>query len=204
MKSFLVLSLAFLSHLGFAQANLPDTQIKSVDIVIHNLNASKPINKAKFVLDVYLNGTQAANHTKRFLVSPGALTDKFKKGREPELTPEGTYHPDRMRKDYVSKQHGGKILGIWETGGMPHSIFFIDGFAIHGSAATVDGKPASKGCVRLKKPHAALLFKWVEAAMKNTGTKKSVTIHVHDTETKAVAEYRRKKDPTLKRQGSDR
>jgi hypothetical protein len=46
---------------------------------------------------------------------------------------------------------------------MPYSIFFHNGYAIHGSSA-IDklGGPASHGCVRLHPHHAALLFDLVQ------------------------------------------
>jgi hypothetical protein len=46
---------------------------------------------------------------------------------------------------------------------MPYSIFFHNGYAIHGSYA-IDrlGGPASHGCVRLHPHHAALLFDLVQ------------------------------------------
>jgi hypothetical protein len=46
---------------------------------------------------------------------------------------------------------------------MPYSIFFHNGYAIHGSYAINQlGGPASHGCVRLHPHHAALLFDLVQ------------------------------------------
>src|SRR5215813_2896663 len=46
---------------------------------------------------------------------------------------------------------------------MPYSIFFHNGYAIHGSYAIDQlGGPASHGCVRLHPHHAALLFELVQ------------------------------------------
>ena len=47
----------------------------------------------------------------------------------------------------------------WDNAGMPHSIFFKRGYAIHGSYETKYlGRPASHGCVRLHPSAAAQLF----------------------------------------------
>jgi hypothetical protein len=47
---------------------------------------------------------------------------------------------------------------------MPYSIFFLGGYAIHGTYATgYLGRPASHGCVRLSTEHAAILFHMVQA-----------------------------------------
>jgi hypothetical protein len=47
---------------------------------------------------------------------------------------------------------------------MPHSIFFHGGFAIHGTYETASlGRPASHGCVRISRAHAATLYALVRA-----------------------------------------
>lgn len=71
-------------------------------------------------------------------------------------TPSGTYTAFRMEADHYSKE--------WDDAPMPHSIFFTKrGHAIHGTDAVRNiGNPASHGCVRLSREHAATLFKLVE------------------------------------------
>jgi lipoprotein-anchoring transpeptidase ErfK/SrfK len=45
---------------------------------------------------------------------------------------------------------------------MPHSIFFLGGYAIHGTDAVGRlGRPASHGCVRLHPSNAATLYSLV-------------------------------------------
>ena len=46
---------------------------------------------------------------------------------------------------------------------MPYSIFFLRGYAIHGSYETKYlGRPASHGCVRLHPANAAALYSLVQ------------------------------------------
>ena len=70
-------------------------------------------------------------------------------------TPNGSYIPFRMEKDYFSKE--------WDDAPMPNSIFFTQrGHAIHGSYDKRLGKPVSHGCVRLSPGNAAKLYRLVE------------------------------------------
>ena len=46
---------------------------------------------------------------------------------------------------------------------MPYSIFFLRGYAIHGSYETKYlGRPASHGCIRLNPSNAAALYSLVQ------------------------------------------
>jgi lipoprotein-anchoring transpeptidase ErfK/SrfK len=46
---------------------------------------------------------------------------------------------------------------------MPHSVFFVGGYAIHGTEyVRALGRPASHGCVRLHPDNAAQLYSLVE------------------------------------------
>jgi len=67
-------------------------------------------------------------------------------------TPSGNYKAFRMEEDHYSKE--------WDDAPMPHSIFFSRiGHAIHGTDhVRYLGQPASHGCVRLARQHAAQLF----------------------------------------------
>jgi len=71
-------------------------------------------------------------------------------------TPNGTFRAFRMEADHFSKE--------WDDAPMPHSIFFTKiGHAIHGTDSVKNlGNPASHGCVRLSKEHAAELYALVE------------------------------------------
>lgn len=75
-------------------------------------------------------------------------------GRQGYLTPTGTFKPTWMARSWFSKQY--------DNAPMPHSIFFHEGVAIHGSWATRSlGRPASHGCVRLAPKNARKLFELV-------------------------------------------
>jgi lipoprotein-anchoring transpeptidase ErfK/SrfK len=76
-------------------------------------------------------------------------------GRDNMATPNGVYVPQRLERNWFSK--------AYYDSPMPYSIFFHNGYAIHGSYA-IDrlGGPASHGCVRLHPYHAELLFDLVQ------------------------------------------
>jgi lipoprotein-anchoring transpeptidase ErfK/SrfK len=76
-------------------------------------------------------------------------------GRDETATPNGVYAPQRLERSWFSN--------AYYNSPMPYSIFFHNGYAIHGSYA-IDklGGPASHGCVRLHPHHAALLFDLVQ------------------------------------------
>jgi lipoprotein-anchoring transpeptidase ErfK/SrfK len=70
-------------------------------------------------------------------------------------TPTGTFRPKRLERKWYST--------IYDNAPMPYSIFFLGGYAIHGTNATGRlGRPASHGCVRLATGNAARLFALVQ------------------------------------------
>ena len=76
-------------------------------------------------------------------------------GRRGFGTPNGVYRPQRLARKWFSRKYYNSP--------MPHSIFFRDGFAIHGSYEISRlGGPASHGCVRLHPNNAATLFSLVQ------------------------------------------
>ncbi len=76
-------------------------------------------------------------------------------GRDETATPNGVYTPQRLERNWFST--------AYYNSPMPYSIFFHNGYAIHGSYAINQlGGPASHGCVRLHPHHAALLFDLVQ------------------------------------------
>jgi len=76
-------------------------------------------------------------------------------GRDELATPSGVYVPQRMERNWSST--------AYYNSPMPYSIFFHNGYAIHGSYAIHQlGGPASHGCVRLHPHHAAVLFGLVQ------------------------------------------
>jgi lipoprotein-anchoring transpeptidase ErfK/SrfK len=75
-------------------------------------------------------------------------------GRKGHRTPLGLFHPTRMAAVYFSKKY--------DNAPMPHAIFFVGGFAIHGTEYVRElGRTASHGCVRLHPANAALLYSLV-------------------------------------------
>jgi lipoprotein-anchoring transpeptidase ErfK/SrfK len=69
-------------------------------------------------------------------------------------TPTGTFRPTALAVWHRSTIYSGSP--------MPHAIFFLHGYAIHGSYETrYLGRPASHGCVRLHPSAAAQLFSLV-------------------------------------------
>jgi hypothetical protein len=68
----------------------------------------------------------------------------------------GTYQPLRLEKSWFSRKY--------DMSPMPHSIFFHEGIAIHGTQYVSRlGNAASHGCVRLAPANAATLFNLVRA-----------------------------------------
>ncbi len=76
-------------------------------------------------------------------------------------TPNGTYKPQRLARKWFSRKYD------WSP--MPYSIFFDEGYAIHGSYEISHlGRPASHGCIRLHPENAALLFALVKERVDDT------------------------------------
>jgi lipoprotein-anchoring transpeptidase ErfK/SrfK len=70
-------------------------------------------------------------------------------------TPTGTFKPTALVRFHRST--------IYDGSPMPHSIFFLRGYAIHGSYEIKHlGRPASHGCVRLHPKNAAALYSLVQ------------------------------------------
>lgn len=71
-------------------------------------------------------------------------------------TPVGTFAPYRMERDWYST--------IYDYAPMPWSIFFLRGYAIHGTTDIAHlGQPVSHGCVRLDPDNARTLFRKVRS-----------------------------------------
>lgn len=70
-------------------------------------------------------------------------------------TPTGTFKPTALFRYHRSTIYSGSP--------MPYSIFFLRGYAIHGSYEIKHlGRPASHGCVRLHPSNAAALYALVQ------------------------------------------
>lgn len=80
---------------------------------------------------------------------------KVSTGRFGRGTPNGLYATERLSRHWHSRKYG------WAP--MPYSIFFHEGYAIHGTTFLSRlGTPASHGCVRLDPKDAAVLFSLVQ------------------------------------------
>ena len=76
-------------------------------------------------------------------------------------TPNGSYRPQRLERKWFSRKYD------WSP--MPYSIFFNEGYAVHGSYEISHlGRPASHGCIRLHPQNAALLFALVKERVGDT------------------------------------
>jgi lipoprotein-anchoring transpeptidase ErfK/SrfK len=66
-------------------------------------------------------------------------------------TPAGTYAPYLLDRMHYSK--------LYDYTPMPYSVFFLRGYAIHGTTEVGNlGRPVSHGCVRLRPDNAKILF----------------------------------------------
>ena len=82
-------------------------------------------------------------------------------GRGRYATPSGAFQPQWMARKWRSKQY--------QNAPMPHSIFFHNGYAIHGTTEVSNlGRVASHGCVRLHPEHAAKLYALIQDQMGST------------------------------------
>jgi lipoprotein-anchoring transpeptidase ErfK/SrfK len=69
-------------------------------------------------------------------------------------TPTGTFRPTALFRYHASTIYSGSP--------MPYAIFFLRGYAIHGSyEVRYLGRPASHGCIRLHPSNAAALYSLV-------------------------------------------
>jgi lipoprotein-anchoring transpeptidase ErfK/SrfK len=70
-------------------------------------------------------------------------------------TPTGTFKPTALVRYHRSS--------IYDGSPMPYSIFFLRGYAIHGSYEVKHlGRAASHGCIRLHPKNAAVLYSLVQ------------------------------------------
>ena len=80
---------------------------------------------------------------------------KVSTARKGFVTPPGSYTPYSLQKMHYSRKY--------DMAPMPHSIFFHEGYAIHGTVSVAQlGRPASHGCIRLSPANAAQLFNIVK------------------------------------------
>ena len=91
------------------------------------------------------------------------------------VTPPGSYTPYSLKKMHYSRKY--------QMAPMPHSIFFHEGYAIHGTSSVAQlGRPASHGCIRLAPANAAKLFRIVQL--------EGALITIHDAASRAKDEQK--------------
>lgn len=79
--------------------------------------------------------------------------------------PAGVFRPQRFERSWYSRKFGNAP--------MPHSIFFHQGYAIHGTNQVARlGQRASHGCVRLHPRNAAALY----ALMRSEGGRARIVV----------------------------
>lgn len=106
------------------------------------------VSKTSQRVSVLVDGSQKYN----WLVTTGAK--RF-------TTPSGVYKPQWMARKWKSKQYNNAP--------MPYSIFFHQGYALHGTTDIARlGRIGSHGCVRLHPDNAEKLYSLVQKNMENT------------------------------------
>ncbi len=96
------------------------------------------IDKSRQSMDIYVNGTLVHNW-------------KVSTARRGYRTPVGRFRPGTMERMHYSRKY--------HNSPMPYSIFFLGGYAIHGTSAVRRlGSPASHGCIRLHTTNARTLY----------------------------------------------
>ena len=96
------------------------------------------------------------SHQRRDVYVDGAAryTWPVSTARSGYRTPTGTFKPTALVRYHRST--------IYDGSPMPYSIFFMRGYAIHGSYEIKHlGRPASHGCIRLHPSNAAALYSLV-------------------------------------------
>lgn len=94
-------------------------------------------------------------------------TWKVSTGRTGYRTPTGSFRPTALKKVHFSSKY--------DNAPMPNSIFFLGGYAIHGTNKVGNlGRPASHGCVRLAPGNAAALYALVS---QNRGSTRILVTH---------------------------
>lgn len=102
---------------------------------------SAVIDLSEQTMRVYVDGTHVD-------------TWKVSTARRGYRTPIGTFRPTLLARYHYSSKY--------DNAPMPHSVFFLGGYAIHGTTEIRSlGRPVSHGCVRLHPANAARLFELI-------------------------------------------
>jgi len=119
-------------------------------------NASQAAYRIRAVIDL--------SEQRMYLFVNGRLRNKWpvSTARRGYRTPVGTFRPIRLEREWYSRKYH------WSP--MPYSVFFLGGYAIHGTNEIRRlGHPVSHGCIRLHPTNAATFFRLVQQTpRKNT------------------------------------
>ncbi len=128
----------------------------SILIAVMNVSAAQAIERVRAEIDL--------SEQRFYLFMDGRLTNRWpvSTARRGYRTPVGRFHPIRLERSWYSRKYD------WAP--MPHSVFFLGGYAIHGTTEINRlGRAVSHGCIRLHPSNAAKFFNLV----KQVGRKKT-------------------------------
>lgn len=128
----------------------------SILIAVVNVSAAQAIERVRAEIDL--------SEQRFYLFMDGRLTNRWpvSTARRGYRTPVGRFHPIRLERSWYSRKYD------WAP--MPHSVFFLGGYAIHGTTEINRlGRAVSHGCIRLHPSNAAKFFNLV----KQVGRKKT-------------------------------
>ena len=119
--------------------------------------AATPSQNGMPVFWAHLNATVSLSKQQIKVVGQTADARQFtyvwpvSTGRKGFETPTGKYRPIWADEAHTSS--------IYENAPMPHAVFFVGGYAIHGTTEVKNlGKRASHGCVRLAPENASTFY----------------------------------------------
>lgn len=114
--------------------------------------------KGKMIVNVDLSSQRMTLHKGKKLL----YTWQVSTARNGYITPKGRYRPYHLEKMHYSK--------LYDNSPMPYSMFFKEGFAIHGTHSVRSlGHRASHGCIRLRTSNAKKLYTIIQkSGYKNT------------------------------------
>ena len=132
---------------------IPESRMRRLAVVLGFLLAALFAPRAAWALvDIRVDLT---TQTMTVSSESGTYVWPVSSARRGYVTPRGVYKPYRLAKMHYSRKY--------DMAPMPHSIFFRDGYAIHGTNVARNlGRPASHGTIRLSKANAAALYAMVQ------------------------------------------
>ncbi len=138
-------------------ARLKSVWLGAILLVFLSFHSANAVQRVRAVIDL--------SEQRLSLFVDGSFNDTWlvSTARPGYRTPTGTFRPIRLEREWYSRKYD------WAP--MPYSIFFLGGYAIHGTTDVKRlGRPVSHGCVRLDPSNAARLFELVRQAGKANTT----------------------------------